>query len=191
MDATELAYAGIARQAEVIADGEVSSRELVELYLERIARLDARLNAFRVVWGERAREEADDADRRRAAGERGRLLGVPIAIKDVSDVAGDVTTFGTGGFDRPAQTDSEIVARLRAAGAVLIGKPTSPSSRYTASRSRGRGAQPATRGTQGGRPAARAAEAARRSRPGSSAPPRAPTEPALSASRPPTAGSSV
>src|SRR5918995_286248 len=63
MDATELAYAGIARQAEVIADGEVSSRELVELYLERIARLDARLNAFRVVWGERAREEADDADR--------------------------------------------------------------------------------------------------------------------------------
>ena len=126
MDATELVYAGIARQAEVIADGEVSSRELVELYLERIARLDARLNAFRVVWGERAREEADDADRRRAAGERGRLLGVPIAIKDVSDVAGDVTTFGTGGFERPAQTDSEIVARLRAASAVLIGKANLP-----------------------------------------------------------------
>jgi amidase len=126
MDATELAYAGIARQAEVIADGEVSSRELVELYLGRIARLDARLNAFRVVWGERALEDADEADRRRAAGERAHLLGVPVAVKDVSDVAGDVTGFGTGGFDRPAPADSEIVARLRAAGAVLIGKVNLP-----------------------------------------------------------------
>jgi amidase len=126
MDATELAYAGIARQAEVIADGEVSSRELVELYLGRIARLDARLNAFRVVWGERALEDADEADRRRAAGERAHLLGVPVAVKDVSDVAGDVTGFGTGGFDRPAPADSEILARLRAAGAVPIGKLNLP-----------------------------------------------------------------
>jgi amidase len=126
MDATELAFAGIARQAEVIANGEVSSRELVELYLDRIARLDPRLNSFRVVWGERALEEADEADRRRGAGERAQLLGVPIAVKDVSDVAGDVTTFGTGGFDRRAPADSEIVARLRAAGAVLIGKVNLP-----------------------------------------------------------------
>jgi amidase len=126
MDATELAFAGIARQAEVIANGEVSSRELVELYLDRIARLDPRLNAFRVVWGERALEDADEADRRRAAGQRAQLLGVPIAVKDVSDVAGDVTTFGTDGFDAPAAEDSEQVRRLRAAGAVLIGKTNLP-----------------------------------------------------------------
>ena len=68
MDATELAFAGIARQAELIRAGEVSSRELVELYLERIERLDPLLNAFRVVLAERAREEADEADRRVAAG---------------------------------------------------------------------------------------------------------------------------
>ena len=68
MDATDLAYAGIARQAELIAAGEISSRELVELYLERIERLDPRLNAFRVVFAERARLEADQADARRGAG---------------------------------------------------------------------------------------------------------------------------
>ena len=68
MDATDLAYAGIARQAELIASGEVSSRELVELYLERIARFNPALNAFRVVFAERALLEADQADARRGAG---------------------------------------------------------------------------------------------------------------------------
>ena len=126
MDARDLAYAGIARQAEMVRAGEVSSRELVELYLERISRIDPRLNSFRSVWAERALSEADDADRRRAAGEEAPLLGVPVAIKDVSDVEGDVTTFGTGGFDRPAAADSELVKRLRSAGAVLIGKTNLP-----------------------------------------------------------------
>jgi len=126
MDATELAYAGIARQAELIRAGEVSARELVELYLDRISRLDPKLNAFRVVWGERATSEAAEADRRRSSGEDAPLLGVPIAIKDVSDVAGDVTTFGTAGFERPATDDAEMVRRLRSAGAVLIGKTNLP-----------------------------------------------------------------
>ena len=126
MDARDLAYAGIARQAEMVRAGEVSSRELVELYLERISRIDPRLNSFRSVWAERALSEADDADRRRAAGEDTPLLGVPVAIKHVSDVEGDVTTFGTAGFDRPAAADSELVKRLRSAGAVLIGKTNLP-----------------------------------------------------------------
>ena len=65
MDAAELAFAGIARQAELIAAGEISSRELVELYLERIERFDPQLNAFRVVFAERALLEADQADARR------------------------------------------------------------------------------------------------------------------------------
>ncbi|MFI5010559.1 MAG: amidase family protein, partial [Solirubrobacterales bacterium] len=68
MDTTDLAYAGIARQAELIAAGEVSSRELVELYLRRIERYDSQLNAFRTVFAERALLEADQADARRRAG---------------------------------------------------------------------------------------------------------------------------
>lgn len=127
MDATDLAYAGIARQAELIAAGEVSSRELVDLYLERIARYNPRLNAFRVVFAERARMEADQADARRGAGDSERpLLGVPIAVKDEFDVAGEVTTFGTNAYGEPAREDSEIVRRARAAGAVVIGKTHMP-----------------------------------------------------------------
>jgi amidase len=126
MDAVDLAYAGIAKQAELIAAGEVTSRELVDLYLERIARLNPRLNAFRVVFAERARLEADQADARRGAGDGRPLLGVPIAVKDEFDVAGEVTTFGTNAYGEPAREDSEIVRRMRAAGAVVIGKTHMP-----------------------------------------------------------------
>jgi amidase len=127
VDAADLAYAGIARQAELIAGGEVSSRELVDLCLERIERLNPRLNAFRVVFDERARMEADQADARRGAGDSERpLLGVPIAVKDEFDVAGEVTTFGTNAYGEPAREDSEIVRRARAAGAIVIGKTHMP-----------------------------------------------------------------
>jgi amidase len=129
MEVVDLAYAGIAKQAELIASGELSARDLLEIYLERIERLDPKLNAFRVVFAERARMEADQADARRRAGsppaERP-LLGVPIAVKDDADVAGEVTLFGTVADDRPAQADSEIIRRLRAAGAVIIGMTNGP-----------------------------------------------------------------
>jgi amidase len=126
MDATELAFAGIARQAELIRAGEVSSRELVEVYLERIGRLDRRLNAFRDVLAERALAEADEADARRSSGESGPLLGVPIAVKDEINVAGEVTGFGTNAYGEPAAEDAEIVRRIRAAGAIVIGKTNMP-----------------------------------------------------------------
>jgi amidase len=126
MDPIDLAYAGIARQAELIAAGEISSRELVELYLRRIARFDERLNAFRVVFSERALLEADQADARRGAGDQRPLLGVPIAVKDDIDVAGEPTCVGTNAFGEPAAADAEIVRRARAAGAVLIGKTNVP-----------------------------------------------------------------
>ncbi len=126
MDATDLAFAGIARQAELIAAGEISSRELVEVYLERIARLDPLLNAFRVVLAERALLEADQADARRGAGGERPLLGVPIAVKDDTDLAGEVTGLGTNAYGAPVSEDAEIVRRMRAAGAVVIGKTNVP-----------------------------------------------------------------
>lgn len=122
MDANELAFAGVARQAQLLSSGELTSRQLVDLYLERIERLDPELNAFRVVLAERARANADQADARRAAGEERPLLGVPIAVKDNYDLAGEVTTHGTVANFSPAAHDAELVRRLREAGAVPIGK---------------------------------------------------------------------
>jgi amidase len=126
MDALDLAYAGIARQAQLISAGEVSSRELVDLYLERIARHNPNLNAFRLVFEERARLEADQADARRGAGGARPLLGVPIAVKDDIDVAGEPTAYGTNATEGAAPADAEVVRRLREAGAVIIGKTNVP-----------------------------------------------------------------
>ena len=126
MDRDELAFAGVARQAELIASGDVSSRELVILYLERIERLDPQLNAFRKVMDERALVDVQQADGRRGAGDERPLLGVPIAVKDVEDVTGEVTSWGTAANFTPASQDSELVRRLRSAGAVVIGKTNLP-----------------------------------------------------------------
>lgn len=126
MEATDLAFAGIAEQARLIAAGEVSSRELVELYLSRIGRYDPQINAFRVVFAERALIEADQADGRRGAGGERPLLGVPIAIKDDVDVAGEITAMGSNSHGEPKDADAEVVRRLRQAGAIVIGKTNVP-----------------------------------------------------------------
>jgi len=122
MDERDLAFAGVAGQAELVRSGEVSPRELVELCLRRIERIDPRLNAFRTVYAERALAEADQAEARRRDGQERPLLGVPVAIKDNTDVAGDVTTHGTNAYGEPARRDGEVVRRARAAGAIVIGK---------------------------------------------------------------------
>src|SRR3954452_16182484 len=126
MERDELAFAGVARQADLVRLGEVSSRELVMLYLERIERLAPALNAFRTVMAERAVVDAQQADGRRGAGDERPLLGVPIAVKDVEDVTGEVTRWGTDAFSTAAAEDSELVRRLRAAGAVVVGKTNTP-----------------------------------------------------------------
>ena len=72
VEATDLAFAGIARQLELLDAGEVGSRELTQLYLDRIERIDPQLNAYRRVLGESALAEADAADAARAKGGAGR-----------------------------------------------------------------------------------------------------------------------
>ena len=76
----------------MVRAGEVSPTELVRLCLDRIARLDPQLNSFRKVFAEKALLEAEQAEARLKAGEERPLLGVPIAIKDEVDVAGEVNT---------------------------------------------------------------------------------------------------
>jgi amidase len=105
----------------MVRRGEVSATELVGLYLDRIQRLDPQLNSFRLVLTEQAMLEAEQAEARVRAGEERPLLGVPIAIKDEVDVAGQVNTRGTDGFSEPAKVDSEMVRRLRQAGAIIVG----------------------------------------------------------------------
>jgi amidase len=126
MDAAELAFAGIARQAELVRAGEVSPIELVDTYLERIDRIDPKLNSFRVVYEERARAEARQAEGRTGAGGERPLLGVPVAIKDNIDMAGEVTTHGSAAYGGPAAEDAEMVRRLRDAGAIVIGRTHLP-----------------------------------------------------------------
>jgi amidase len=119
-------FDGVAAQAELVRSGEVSARELVETALARIERLDRELNAFGAVYAERALAEADRADERRSRGETPPLLGVPVAVKDEIDIAGEVTSRGTGAIATKASADAEVVRRLRAAGAIVIGKTTMP-----------------------------------------------------------------
>ncbi|MEU6372654.1 amidase [Streptomyces sp. NPDC046909] len=114
--------AGLAESARALADGEVTARALVERALERIDATRSTLNAFRVVRAEAALAEADAADKELAAGVRRPLLGVPVAVKDDMDVAGEPTAFGCQGDFPPVARDGEAVRRLRAAGAIVVGK---------------------------------------------------------------------
>ncbi len=117
---------GLEQQAELLRTGGASSRELVELSLRRVEAAQPRLNAFRVVRDERALAEADEADRRLAAGDASPLLGVPVAIKDDVDLTDETTAFGCGGEHRAATRDAEVVRRLRDGGAIVIGKTHAP-----------------------------------------------------------------
>ncbi len=115
---------GVTAQAEALASGDIGSAEIVSACLESIEASQATLNAFRCVRADAAMDEAHECDRRIAAGERAPLLGVPIAIKDDTDLAGETTAFGCAGSFDPITEDSEVVRRLRLAGAVIVGKTT-------------------------------------------------------------------
>lgn len=115
-------------QAHAIREREISSRELLELYLDRVERIDPPLNAVVTLAAERAREEADAADARTAAGgELPPLHGLPITIKDAIETAGIRSTGGAVELrDHVPTHDAPAVARLREAGAIVFGKTNLP-----------------------------------------------------------------
>ena len=121
-------FSSASELAERIRTKAISSRELTDLYIERIERLDGELNAVVVRDFERARQAADAADQALAQGEaRGPLHGVPMTIKEAYDIAGLPTTWGVPAFkDNIAKEDSETVKRFKAAGAHFLGKTNVP-----------------------------------------------------------------
>jgi aspartyl-tRNA(Asn)/glutamyl-tRNA(Gln) amidotransferase subunit A len=116
----------VAQLAADLAAGRTSSRELVEQALARIGeRSGEGSRAFLKVYADAARADADASDRLRKAGvRRSAVEGLPVSLKDLFDVAGDVTRAGSRILDNqpPAQEDAKAVARLRAAGAVFVGR---------------------------------------------------------------------
>ena len=119
-------HTGPARLAGLLADGHVSATELTRQTLAGIAATQPTVNAFRVVRAEAALREAAEADRRLAAGERAPLLGVPVAIKDDLDLAGEPTAFGCPGSFPAKLADAPAVRQLKAAGAIIVGKTNAP-----------------------------------------------------------------
>src|SRR5690349_13296297 len=106
------------------ASGKLAPVELVNALLARIEKLDSRINAFIDVGAERALEDARNAEKEIRAGRiRGPLHGVPVGLKDIFDVAGLRTTCHSKiRLEHIARADAAVVSRLRAAGAVLLGK---------------------------------------------------------------------
>lgn len=117
---------GVADQIALLAAGELGPVELTESVLTEIESSQSTLNAFRILRPEAAQAEAAEAEKRLAAGERLPLLGMPIAIKDDMDLAGEPTAFGCGGRFEPKLLDGAVAAKLKAAGAVIVGKTNSP-----------------------------------------------------------------
>ena len=124
-DAKRLRGAELCQILHWLASGRVSAQALTQTYLDAIAAQNAKLNAY-VALNPRALDEARAGDVRRASGKIGRLDGVPVAVKDNFDVAGLPTGCGLPGAHAPATADAHAVARLRGAGAVILGKTQVP-----------------------------------------------------------------
>jgi aspartyl-tRNA(Asn)/glutamyl-tRNA(Gln) amidotransferase subunit A len=120
----ELAYAPVHALAERLRTGALSASALLEGYLERIRRLDGKLHAFIAVYTDQARAAAEIADRALESGRPlGPLHGVPIALKDLVEIEGQVTTGGSMFWrDRVSPVTATIARRLTAAGMIVLGK---------------------------------------------------------------------
>jgi aspartyl-tRNA(Asn)/glutamyl-tRNA(Gln) amidotransferase subunit A len=125
----DLRRESVAGLAKEVRTGKLAAREVVGHALERIVALNPTLNAFVAVDGDRAMEAAAAVDEAVAAGrDPGPLAGIPLAVKDLEDAEGFVTTCGstTRAGRAPASSDSALVARLKAAGCVVVGKTNTP-----------------------------------------------------------------
>ncbi len=120
----ELTRLGASELAGLIARGELSSATVVEAHIQRIEQVNPQLNAVVVKRFELARKEAREADEKLARGKIiGPLHGVPVTIKECLDVTGTPSTFGLKSrLAQRAEHDNWAVARLRAAGAIILGK---------------------------------------------------------------------
>ncbi|MBP6701014.1 MAG: amidase, partial [Halioglobus sp.] len=120
----DLANLSIEQAARALRDRELSPLELTDAYLDRIERLNPRINAYITVTAERAREDARRATEELAAGRaRGPLHGIPIAHKDLYETAGIRTTAGSKiHADHIPRTDCMVARKLRDAGTILLGK---------------------------------------------------------------------
>jgi Asp-tRNA(Asn)/Glu-tRNA(Gln) amidotransferase A subunit family amidase len=125
-DEADIAFASIGELAAWIGAGALTSRRLTEIYLSRIDALGPRLECFAMVTAKRALAEADAADALLLGGvSLGPLHGLPYGMKDLFDTEGIATGWGAEPYrDRVPATDATIVRKLRAAGAVLLGKTT-------------------------------------------------------------------
>jgi aspartyl-tRNA(Asn)/glutamyl-tRNA(Gln) amidotransferase subunit A len=121
---TDLTQLDITQAADLLRTRQLSSLELTRAYLQRIERLNPRLRAYITVMPDEAEREARQADTEIAASTyRGPLHGVPLGIKDLFDVSGVPTTFGSKILEHNvAAQDAAVVARLKQAGAVILGK---------------------------------------------------------------------
>jgi hypothetical protein len=108
---------------KALADRQISARELVDAAITRIEALDPKINAVVVRDFDRARSAADAADAALAKGERRPLLGLPMTVKEQFNVAGLPTCWGYPKFkDWKPEADTLVVQRLKAAGAIIVGK---------------------------------------------------------------------
>jgi len=114
--------------ANAIRSKQFSSKAIVEAHLDQITKVNPKLNAVVQLTADSARKEADEADAALARGEiKGPLHGVPVTIKDTLETAGVICTGGTKGrANYVPSTDATAVARLRAAGAIILGKTNVP-----------------------------------------------------------------
>ncbi|MGA9100631.1 amidase family protein [Aeromicrobium sp.] len=126
MDVDEVVAAGATQQVAAMRSGALTSRDLTVATLAAVERENARLNAVVELLADRAFDAAAEADRRRAEGDDGPLLGVPVAIKNDLDITGLVTALGSRANTRPATADAELVARMLRAGMVPVATTTLP-----------------------------------------------------------------
>jgi aspartyl-tRNA(Asn)/glutamyl-tRNA(Gln) amidotransferase subunit A len=128
MSETDLCYESAASLARRIAAKELSPVELVDAVLDRIERWEPHINAFITVAADEARQAARAAEHAVMTGrDLGPLHGVPFSVKDLLNTAGVRTTFGSFAYeDNVPRDDCAAVARMKAAGAIMVGKTTTP-----------------------------------------------------------------